>query len=109
MWLGAFGFTQAVEMPIYWFAHRRTRGRALRLLKCFGASALTHPIVWFVIPRAWSGSYWGMVAIAEAFAVIAESIYLDQLRVRWPIFWSLGANTASCGLGFVIYAALGWI
>src|SRR5262249_35014609 len=56
-WIYAFLFTQAVEVPIYVFALRGgpetppQRALAKRVLIAFGASALTHPIVWFVIPQ----------------------------------------------------------
>jgi len=102
-WLSAFLFTQVVEIPIY-------RGLAkVGWLPAFGASALTHPIVWFVIPRLWPGSYWGMVAVAEAFAVAAEALYLGLLfQAKRPLLWALVANAASAGLGFLSRAAFGW-
>src|SRR5262249_7561235 len=79
-WLSAFAFTQAVEVPIYIFglgidgAEDATVAR--RAAIGFGASALTHPIVWFVIPGLlpWA-SYWSMVAVAETFAVLVEALY----------------------------------
>ncbi|MCC6551948.1 MAG: hypothetical protein IT372_02855 [Polyangiaceae bacterium] len=102
-WLSAFLFTQVVEVPIY-------RGLAgTGWLPAFGASALTHPIVWFVIPSLWRDNYWGMVALAETFAVVAEAIYLGVgFGVKHPLRWSLLANAASAGLGLASRAAFGW-
>jgi hypothetical protein len=117
-WLGAFLFTQVVEIPIYLWGLYRARlelGWAARLAVAFGASALTHPIVWFVFPRLWRtleqpGGYWGMVAAAEAFAVIAEAIYLVGARVKpgQAFLWALFANGASVCLGFWSRFQFGW-
>jgi hypothetical protein len=110
-WLSAFLFTQCVEVPIY--AKLAKSG----LLPAFGASALTHPIVWFVIPPLWrsalpppwDASYWGMVAAAETFAVVVEAIYLGYgFRVKRALAWALLANVSSCGLGFLSRWMFGW-
>lgn len=103
-WFSAFFFTQCVEMPIYaklaktgWFP-------------AFGASALTHPIVWFVIPALWGDhDYWSMVAVAEAFAVIAEALYLRfGFKVKRALAWSLLANASSLGLGLLSRSLFRW-
>lgn len=125
-WLAAFFFTQAVEVPIYVVALRRDAvapdarpearseadARSLLALYVigFGASALTHPIVWFVIPRLPFGSYVAMVACAEAFAVIVEGVYLRALGVvslRRGLLLSLLANAASASLGLACRAVFG--
>jgi hypothetical protein len=56
------------------------------------------------------GGYWGMVAAAEAFAVIAEALYLAGARVKLgPAFgWALFANGASVSLGFWSRFQFGW-
>ena len=113
-WLGAFVFTQAVECPVYLYAQRNDeRSPAARLILAFAASAITHPIVWFVIPAVWMdaaqlGGYWAMVAVAEAFAIGAEAGYFWAVGVRRAWAWALGANVASAGLGFLSRAAFGW-
>jgi hypothetical protein len=105
-WLAAFAFTQAVEVPLYTWALRRRRVAALW---AFGASALTHPVVWFVMPQlSWPGGYWGYVAAAETFAVGVEALYLRSLGVRWPLLWALLANGASASLGLASRAWFGW-
>jgi hypothetical protein len=110
-WLYAFLFTQVVEVPIYMFALARScprvRPRAQRALIAFGASALTHPIVWFVIPRL-IPSYFTMGVSAEAFAVFVEACYMYAFGARWAFAWSLFANAASVGLGLSSRGLFGW-
>ncbi|MFO0686010.1 MAG: hypothetical protein U0234_28375 [Sandaracinus sp.] len=109
-WLWAFVFTQLVETGIYVQAlpGRPTRERFAIAL---GASGITHPIVWFVIPdigNALGLSWWPTVAIAETFAVVVEGLWLAAFGVRRGLAWSLFANGVSFSLGLVGYALLGW-
>lgn len=112
-WSAAFFFTQIVEMPIYVNALARREGEphtrggtARRVLVAFGASAITHPFVWFLFPELVE-SYWTMVILAEAFAIGAEALYLHLFRVRWALAWALGANLTSVTLGFTSRALFG--
>jgi ABC-type Co2+ transport system permease subunit len=116
-WLGAFAFTQAVEVPIWAYALRERRKLArgdepwpfwLCAVVGFGASAVTHPVVWFVIPQHALGGYWAMVLQAEAFAVLVEAVYTGLCGLRWSLAWSLFANAASAGLGLLSREMLGW-
>ena len=126
-WLSAFFFTQAVEVPIYVWAMgleppggRPSVGRsssaeilerralAYRLALAFAASLITHPVVWFVIPRLVYQDYIAMVAVAETFAVVVEALWLRAFRVRQPFAWALLANGASAGLGFASRYLFGW-
>lgn len=117
-WLSAFLFTQAVEIPVYLIALRRSRdalapieGALPRLAAAFGASLVTHPIVWFVIPTLPFGSYEGMVVGAESFAIIAEGLYfhaLGAMGLRRATLWSLLANGASVTLGLTSRYLFGW-
>ena len=124
-WLGAFFFTQVVEVPIWAAALRRDRrvpadpedrdpwtpGR-WPIWMCvavgFGASAITHPFVWFAFPRFARGGYVSMVVQAEAFAVIVEAVYTGLLGLRRPISWSLLANGSSALLGLLSRWLFGW-
>jgi hypothetical protein len=74
----------------------------------FGASALTHPIVFWVFPRVWPGSYWSMIAAAELFAVVVEWLYLRRFALRHAFLWSLAANAASYSLARLSAQALEW-
>jgi hypothetical protein len=107
-WAIAFAFTEIVEIPIYQraLAADERRGAAARFAIAFGASAITHPVVWFVFPWAFRGlaplsGYWTMVAAAEAFAVIVEAIWLRAFGVRRALAWAFVANAASVGLGLL--------
>jgi len=119
-WFWAFLFTQAVEVPIY------VLGLRARPIEAFGASALTHPIVWFVIPPvfAWlylallapypslrlaqEPRYWTMVVIAEAFAIVAEAVYMRALGREKTLRWSFAANMASVTLGLLSRSMFGY-
>jgi hypothetical protein len=116
-WLGAFLFTQAVEVPVWAPALRTDRrltpgAEAWPLWRCvavgFGASAITHPIVWFLFPRYAPGSYWVMTAQAEAFAVLVEAAYARAFGLQRALTWSLLANALSAGLGLASRSAFGW-
>lgn len=115
-WLVAFFFTQLFELPIYW--------RATRSLRVgFFASALTHPVVWFVFPLLNDGldrltaplpdvlgappGYVAMVALAETFAVLVEAAWLRANGVPRAFAWSLGANAFSATAGLVLRALTG--
>ena len=95
-WLIAFVFTQAVEVPIY------SVGLRVGLLPAFGASAITHPILWFAIfpylplPRFW------LVIVGESFAFLVEAAYFAFVfRRRHVLVWSALANGASFGTGLL--------
>lgn len=128
-WLSAFAFTQLVEVPIYAYGLGRDRAGGpprwpARLGLAFLASAVTHPCVWFVIPRiiysdwfdgladtwpaldAWR--YEVFFAVAEGFAVTVEAALLRACGLSRALAWALLANASSAGLGmFARY--LGWL
>ncbi len=119
-WVFAFVFTQFVEIPIY------VRGLRVRPLIAFGASALTHPVVWFVIPgifRALDRFFLGHGArfvldptyrfiafgvLCEGFAFVAEGFYFMAFRRKRPFLWSLVANGVSASVGYIFYRLTGW-
>ncbi|MFS8067770.1 MAG: hypothetical protein ACMG6S_15505 [Byssovorax sp.] len=119
-WISAFAFTQAVEIPLYVAVVRRSVragatsrpvSLAAQIALAFGASAVTHPIVWFLIPRIPYGPYAEMVARAELFAVIVEAFYFYVLEVfdlRRALLWSLAINATSASLGLLSRWAFGW-
>ena len=87
------------------------RGLLGQVFLSLGASTLTHPIVWFVIPRIAYDSYATMVVRAETFAVVAEGLYFYALRAfgfRRAMLFSLLANASSAGLGFLCRALFGF-
>ncbi|MGC9986364.1 MAG: hypothetical protein ABSF35_22435 [Polyangia bacterium] len=95
-WAIAFLFTQMVEVPIY------TVGLRVGLLPAFGASAITHPVLWFVIFPYLHLSYFWLIVIGEGFAFLAEAAYFAFLfRRRRALLWSALANTASFSTGML--------
>lgn len=109
-WLWAFVFTEVVETGIYVQA-LGNRPLRERLAIGLGASAITHPIVWYVIPdiaQSYGIAWWPTVAIAETFAVVVEAIWLASFGVKRAFFWSLASNMTSFLLGLVGYSLLRW-
>ena len=104
-WLSAFLVTQVVEVPIY---ARSLRHRAHRWQWAFGASVVTHPIVFFIFPRLGIGDYWETVLYAEAFAVGIEAAYLSRLGVSYSVLWAMGANALSVAIGLGLRSLIGW-
>ncbi len=116
-WLWAFLFTQSVEVPIWTYALRvdRDAGRprpalplGITMAIAFGASAITHPFVWFAFPRYAPGGYLAMVLQAELFAVVVEALYMRAFGLSWALGWSVVANGASAGLGLASRQLFGW-
>jgi len=128
-WIPAFLFTQAVEVPIYVWAQRRGAGRptlARAAAIGFGASAITHPVVWFAMPGLagaafqrmadrgmalpWSATFRFLAfgVLCEGFAVAVEAVYLRAMRVPRPLLWALVANAASASIGWLCWRLTGW-
>ena len=121
-WLIAFVITQVVECAVY------TRGFGVRLGVAFGASAITHPVVCFVIPKLWEAMYLAAIlrgagelsptayfvtygALAESFAVVVEAFYLlrvARLAPRRALLASVAANAASGLTGLACSYLLGY-
>jgi hypothetical protein len=101
-WLAAFAFTQLIEIPVY------LRGLRCPLWRAFVASALTHPVVWFVFGHpALPGPYWARVAAAELFAWLVEAVWFRRSGAKRALAWSLAANLASLTLGLLSRALFG--
>lgn len=116
-WMTAFAFTQCVEMGVYVHAHDAPRPLRERAAIAFACSAITHPLVWFVIPDLVGGAFdalghhagwWTVVAFAEVFAVLAEAALLALFGVRRALLWALLANGCSFVLGLFGYLYLDW-
>ncbi|MRG90859.1 hypothetical protein [Polyangium spumosum] len=118
----AFVLTQVIEVPIY------QRALGVRPRVAFGASAITHPIVWFVLPAVWRwmyvaaiqmdrrfvlgelGYYLGYGVLAEGFAVAVEAAYFWRagITAKRAFGWALVANAVSSLLGQALRAGTGW-
>jgi hypothetical protein len=90
-----------------------------RALVAFGASLVTHPVVWFVMPRVFysppiletvppDAVYPLMVSVAETFAIAVEALYLHAFGLRRAWAWALAANLVSASLGLASRALFGW-
>ncbi len=103
-WLSAFVVTELVEAPLY------ARLGRCGILRALGASAITHPIVWFgFFHPAVPGSYWPKVIAAELFAWLAEAAYFARpLGWRRALGLSLLANAASVAVGLTLRKLFGW-
>lgn len=102
-WLQAFALTHAVEMAIYANAPGPERPWRERLAIAFGASAITHPIVNFVLVPLYLPlelDWWTMVAIAEAFAVVTEGFWL--LAFGHSLAAAFGLSLLANGLSFTV-------
>ena len=107
-WLAAFTITQLIEIPVYFYAfHELNFSKLKRISVAFGASAITHPIVWFMFPVLLPSSY-AMVVGAETFAVIVEAAYLHAFGLRMYFSWSLVANALSFGSGLLLRKLIGF-
>ena len=129
-WEAIFLFTQAVEVPLLVLVLRRELTPKPSIARAavigFGATALTHPVVTFAIPRVtaglfdwmaqrgmgvvWSGAFRWVVlaACCEGFAVGMEAVYLRAFRLRRALLWSLAVNFASASLGLCCSLLFGW-
>ena len=95
-WALAFLFTQMVEVPIY------AVGLHVGLLRAFGASAITHPVLWFVLFPYLHLPYVWLVVVGESFAWLLEAAYFAVLfHRRRALLWSFIANAASLGTGLL--------
>lgn len=104
-WLEAFALTQLLEVPVFLLGMRAAPlSWPMRVAVALGASALTHPIVWFVLPPLLGPrlGFWGYFGIAETFAVVAEWRYLAAFEVERPLRLSLAANGLSMTVGLVV-------
>ncbi|MFO1485274.1 MAG: hypothetical protein U1F71_18075 [Verrucomicrobiaceae bacterium] len=99
-WLTAFLLTQVIEAPLYWIA-AHTLSAPKRATYAFGASTLTHPVIWFCLP--WQTSpYVPLLIVAETFVITVEGLWGRLWNV--PRYWkaSMVANVASLCVGSMI-------
>lgn len=115
-WLMAFGKTQVIEVGLglvilTLLARRldRTLPRlSLLALLLFAASAMTHPPLWFVLPKlrkSWGWSYQEYVTFGELGVWVIEGLWygltlkLVRARLFFGLCLSLTLNSASYWLG----------
>jgi hypothetical protein len=107
-WAASFLITLVVELVVAGSILRCAEWTRWRRYGCIAVANLaTHPMVWFVFP-ALPIPYFGIVILAEAWAVVLEAIaYRLALPAspRWcPLAASALANGASYCVGLVVLA-----
>ena len=106
-WIMAFTLTQVIEITVGMLFWRDKEVSSLRKISIlFGASLITHPMVWFVFPqiRDEGGfSYGEYLLMAESYAYGVEALYYYAFRVQRPILLSVIANTCSFLTGVMLY------
>lgn len=106
-WLLAFCLTQVVEAPLYLMACP-DRSIQHRLVIALGASAITHPALYFGI-RAIDGDWMTLVLAGELVVVAIEAGWLALWRVDQPVAWALLANASSVAVGGLIQLSSMWL
>jgi len=112
-WLRAFALTASIEVPIAaWLFARAEPSVRRRLGVAFLANLVSHPVVWFVLPRIFV-SYPRMVVAAESWAVASEAIFYALVFPNAGPSRAFGvsalANGASLGVGLLLRALTGWV
>jgi len=106
----AFLLTQVIEISAASLVWRDPKVKWFRkACIVFGASLITHPMVWFVFPKIRSAggfSYEEYLLMAESYAYGVEILYYYVMKVRRPFLLSIVANTCSFLTGVLIYAYL---
>lgn len=103
LWLKAFFITVFSELLLIPFLLPRV-SRARLVLSCLFVNSLSHPFLWFIFPRFLPYALW--LACGEFSVVMIEAVLYWMLVCRERGFFkaflaSLGANAASCLLGFI--------
>jgi hypothetical protein len=108
-WLVAFVWTNAIELPVYALVvGRRFRRWWTLCLVVLAANVLTHPALWFLVPRF--SPYWLWLAIAESGVVTVETLLLAVALTRagapapgkLAFAAALLANAASTAVGLIV-------
>jgi hypothetical protein len=99
-WLHAYLLTQLIEVPLYLRAGRRRRDIP-SLAAAFGATTVTHPVLWLCFP--WDPAHYeSSLVTGELFVVFTEGAILTAAGFRRPLLTSLTVNAISCGAGLVL-------
>lgn len=110
-WLSAFVLTQIIEISVGLLIWRADVSRRKVIVSVFLASSMTHPIVWFVMPRLaqeYGWSYLMFLAIAESYAYIFEFGWYRYLKAEKPFLLSCVLNSCSFFAGLLIYIVQGF-
>ena len=108
IWLRYFGFTLAVEIPVYIFLTRKDVPASRALIAAVICSAVTHPLLWFAWkPLVYSlgGHFAQYIVSGEILVSLIEGFLFFAVARPATFSKALGAsfiaNAASYGLGAV--------
>jgi len=112
-WLASFVLTLGVELPIAWRLLRDEPTAPPRLLGVVvGASALTHPLLWFALPLLF-GNYVTYLVTCESGIVLVEALILWRgvpvARPKKALVTALVMNAASLAAGLLAGALDAWV
>lgn len=100
-WPAAFAITVVVETSVLFALFSSSSGSGRILLAALTANALTHPLVFLVLPRFFS-SYGTYIIVAETFAFAAEvPLILLLLRTR-PWYMAIAGSALANGASYLV-------
>ncbi len=104
LWLAAFAWTIAIELPVYTMTlHRHARSWQRLCGLVLAVNAVSHPVLWFVFPKL--SPYWVYVLAGEACVIAIEAaiLFVAIRNLRVAIVASVAANVVSTivGLGLL--------
>ncbi|MBS1120287.1 MAG: putative rane protein [Deltaproteobacteria bacterium] len=107
-WLEAFVLTYVIEAAIALPMLRAADpSLARRAALCWFAQLVTHPAVWFIIPRLGLSDP-VTVVVAEIWALVLEGVFyalvFPSAGLRRAILVSIAANAASFSVGMALRA-----
>lgn len=105
-WKLAFVWTQAIELPVYFFLLRRQfRSWFAPVALSLFVNAVTHPLLWFVFPVFDPYPLW--LAVAETSVTLTEALLVAAaLRFRAnrrALVAAVCANAISTAIGFLLW------
>jgi hypothetical protein len=110
LWLGAFAITLTLEVPIFTVFLFRRLGVVRAFMLGVGVNTITHPFLWYVMPRfepyaTWLVASEVLVFAAETFIVawVLHSRLRDPDAIGLAALTSLTANAASTVAGILIF------
>ena len=108
-WARAFALTLGVEVPLYFWLLCKLGLRAHSALgAALAANAISHPLLWFALPRfepyvAFAVVGEAMVLVVEAVAIRAwSSVFKPRLPWKNVIGVVVFVNAASMGAGLLL-------
>ncbi|HVO32043.1 MAG TPA: hypothetical protein VMV18_14965 [bacterium] len=118
LWLFAFVWTNALELPVWWLALRKEFPRWWQpVALCLVVNSITHPTLWYLLPRFGSEEVW--IPLAEGWVTATEAL-LAFAALRWvahqparraavrAVAASVAANVFSTLAGMLIWRLFGF-